>query len=179
MGYTLDVSSISSRLLRKRLMDKLHLPRDLVTLAMLSGMLDLLCVIPRDKVKGKGMAYVCSKLEKGKDSRKEMKKWNKFWLYFRRQWIPLLDRRNIYYKDGEYLDMVNHTNNGIERYNRRFNAIFPPKPTLITFVTTVEIKSRYQASRLDDVWTGKLRVESREEQSIPSIPTDYDSYILL
>ena len=32
------------------------MPRDLVTLTMLSGMLDLLCVIPRDKVEGKGIA---------------------------------------------------------------------------------------------------------------------------
>ncbi len=145
---------------------------------MLSGMLDVLCVIPRDEVEGKVIAYVCSRLEKEKDSRKEMKKWNEFWLYFRHHWIPLLDRWNIYNKDGKYLDVANHTNNGIERYNQYFNTIFPQKPTLIAFVTTVEIESRYQASRLDDVRTRNLRVESREEQSNPSIPINCDTYVV-
>ncbi len=144
---------------------------------MLSGMLDLLCVIPHDKVEGKGIAYVRSQLEKGKDSRKEKKKWAEFWLYFHRQWIPLLERLNICNKDGEYFDMVNRTNNGIKSYNRRFNAIFPQKPTLIAFVTTVEIESWYQATKVDDVRTGKMRGQTRMEQTIPSIPADYDTFV--
>jgi hypothetical protein len=140
-------------------------------------MLDLLCVIPRDKVEGKGIAYVRSQLEKGKDSRKEKKKWAEYWLYFSRPWIPLLERWNICDKDGEYFDMVNHTNNAIKRYNHCFNDIFPGKPTLIAFVTAVEIESWYQAMKVDDVRTGKIRVETRMEQSIPSIPADYDTFV--
>ncbi len=50
----------------------------------------------------------------------------------------LLDRWNIYDKDGEYLDMVNRTNNGLESYNRRFNQLFPTKPSLIAFAHGVE-----------------------------------------
>jgi hypothetical protein len=42
--------------LRKRLAVKLNIPRNLIKLAMLSGMLDLLCVNPRDQVEGKGIA---------------------------------------------------------------------------------------------------------------------------
>ncbi len=56
------------------------MPKNLLKLPMFSGMLDLLCVIPRDQVEGKGNAYVCLQLEKGKESRNEMKKWDKFWL---------------------------------------------------------------------------------------------------
>ncbi len=110
---------------------------------MLSGMLDLLCVIPRDEVEGKGIAYVRSELEKGEESRNVLGKWEKFWFYFRRQWIPLLDRWNIYDKDGKYLDMVNCTNNGLESYNHRFNQLFLTKPSLIAFAHGVEQESRY------------------------------------
>ncbi len=129
--------------LRKHLMEKLNMPKNLLKLAMRSGMLDLLCVILRDEVDGKGIAYVHSQLEKGNKSRKEMKKWDKFWLYFHRRWIPLLARWNICDKDGEYYDMVNHTNNGIACYNHHFNALFPQKPALISFVRAVEEESQF------------------------------------
>jgi hypothetical protein len=39
--------------LRKRLADRLNMPKNLIKLAMLSGMLDLLCVIPHDQVEGR------------------------------------------------------------------------------------------------------------------------------
>jgi hypothetical protein len=103
--------------LRKHLPDKLNMPKNLIKLAMLSGMLDLLCVIPRDQVEGKGIAYVRLQLEKGKESRNEMKKCNEFWLFLGCQWIPLLARWNICNKDDEYYDMVNCTNNGLKSYN--------------------------------------------------------------
>jgi hypothetical protein len=164
--------------LRKRLTDKLNMPKDLIKLAMLSGMLDPLCVIPCDKVEGKGIAYVCLQLEKGKDSRKEKKKWEEFWLYIQCQWIPLLDRWNICDKDGKYYDMVNRTNNGIESYNHRFNKLFPQKPPLITFVYGVEEESRFQAQTYDDVRTRKMREPTqRIEQKNPSIPATYNTFV--
>ncbi len=75
-------------------------------------------------------------------------------------------------KDGEYYDMVNRTNNGIESYNRRFGALFPTKPTLIAFVSAVEEESCKQAQIHDDVRTGKMKEPKRRiEQTIPSIPS--------
>jgi hypothetical protein len=107
-----------------------------------------------------------------------MKKWDEFRLYFRRQWIPLLARWNICDKDGEYYDMVNRTNNGLENYNKHFNALFPQKPALIAFVRAVEEESWFQAQAHDDVRTGKMREPNRRiEQTIPLIPSAYDSFV--
>ena len=107
-----------------------------------------------------------------------MEKWEEFQLYFRRQWIPLLERWNIYDKDGKHLDMVNRTNNGLESYNHQFNALFSQKPALIAFVHGVEEESWYQAQKYDDVRTGKMREPTRHiEQTIPLIPSAYDSFV--
>ncbi len=50
--------------------------------------------------------------------------------YFMRQWIPILTSWNLEV-EGETTDIVNHTNNALESYNRRFNALFPKTPSLI------------------------------------------------
>jgi hypothetical protein len=107
-----------------------------------------------------------------------MEKWDHFWLYFRHIWIPLLEKWNICDKDGEYYDMVNRTNNGIESYNRRFGALFPTKPTLIAFVSAVEEESHKQAQIHDNVRTGKMKEPKRRiNQTIPSIPSTHDRFV--
>jgi hypothetical protein len=54
-----------------------------------------------------------------------------------RQWMPILWRWNISENegpDGTTFDVVNRTNNGLERYNRHFNGLFNKKPSLLEFV---------------------------------------------
>ena len=74
--------------------------------------------------------------------------------------------------------MVNRTNNGLESHNHQFNALFSQKPALIAFVHGVEEESWYQAQKYDDVRTGKMREPTRHiEQTIPLIPSAYDSFV--
>ncbi len=62
--------------------------------------------------------------------------------------------------------------------NKRSFPLFPQKPTLIAFVCAVEEESRFQAQAHDDVRTGKMREPTRRiEQTIPSIPSAYDSFV--
>ncbi len=85
---------------------------------------------------------------------------------------------NICDKDGKYYNMVNRTNNGIESYNRHFGALFPKKPTLIAFVSTVEEESYKQAQIHDNIRTGKMKESKRLiKQTIPSIPSTYDRFV--
>ncbi len=68
-----------------------------------------------------------------------------------------------YLADGEYggnsYDLVNYTNNGLERYNRHFNSLFNKKPSLLEFVQIVEEENPISRTRktltLEDVEGGR------------------------
>ena len=165
---------------RKYLLKQCELSKEIAKEAMRKpGNLDLLCVIPREEVGTKGIRFLRNKLEKGKRklTKKERDGYDLFWKYFAKQWLPIVDKWNICAKDGDYYDMVNRTNNGLESYNRRVNQLFPSRPTLIAFVQVIEKESRYQAQLLSDIRTGKVAEPSRNEQTISAIPAEYDSFI--
>ena len=66
-------------------------------------------------------------------------KWDSFWTYFEKQWMSKVDSWNICNEDGSYKIFMNRTNNGLERYNRRFNGLFNKHhPSLIEFAEIVE-----------------------------------------
>ncbi len=69
--------------------------------------------------------------------------------------------------------MVNRTNNAQERYNKRFNALFPKKPSLFKFVQIVEAESRVQADDLRQVRTNRRREVERDDPTIPDIDRAY------
>ena len=117
---------------RRYLVKKLRMDEGSVTTAMKIGSLDLLSVIPREEVVEYGIPFLRSVLEAGKEP-KTVALWDKFWEYFHNTWISMLESWNICIGDDEYIDLVNRTNNGLERYNRKFNGLFPKKPSLITY----------------------------------------------
>ncbi len=86
-----------------------------------------------------------------------------------------LDRWNIANKenDGSHFDVVNHTNNGLERYNHHFNRLFRKKPSLLEFVQIIEKESRAQDQKLSNIKDGKRRKLEQEEQMITDIPPAY------
>ena len=65
------------------------------------------------------------------------------------------------------------TNNALERYNKRFNALFPKKPSLIEFVQIVEAESWYQADMLHQVHTNRQEEVERNKPTIPIIDPAY------
>jgi hypothetical protein len=117
-----------------------------IKVVMKVGGLDLLCVLPKGKIETYGIPYVCAKVEKGQTV-ETIGLWEKLWVYFDRQWMGIVDSWNICSKNREYTEMVNFTNNALESYNKRFNSLFPKKPTLMEFVQIVEQESRFQAEQ--------------------------------
>ena len=63
------------------------------------GMLDLLCIIPIEEVEEYRIPYLRSILEKDA-SKKDIDKWQTFWDYFLRQWMPILWRWNMSQMEG-------------------------------------------------------------------------------
>jgi len=99
---------------RRYLITKLGFLAEQIKLAMMVGVLDLLCMIPQDEVEDFGIPYVRSVIEYGL-SKAEIKKWDLFWEYFTKTWISILDSWNICLEDGSYKNLMNRTNNGLER----------------------------------------------------------------
>jgi hypothetical protein len=98
--------------------------------AMAVGGLDILCVLPRDEVENIGIPWLRNVLEFDIPEWEKKKLDKIFYPYFMRQWIPILTSWNLEV-EGETTDIVNRTNNALESYNRRFNALFPKTPSLI------------------------------------------------
>jgi hypothetical protein len=64
--------------------------------------------------------------------------------------------------DGTSYDLVNRTNNGLERYNRHFNGLFNKKPSLLEFFQIVEDESRFQDQKNTIKYTtgGRIKIET-------------------
>jgi hypothetical protein len=72
--------------------------------------------------------------------------------------IPILERGEIAKNEvGSHFDVVNQTNNGLERRNRHFNGLFNKKPSLLEFVQIIEKESYLQDQKLLDIRYRKRR----------------------
>ena len=74
---------------------------------------------------------------------------------------------------GSPVEIVNRTNNALESYNRRFNALFLKQPMLIEFAMIIEKESREQAQIRQDIVTGRKQEPERKDIWIPTIPESY------
>ena len=101
---------------------------------------------------------------------------DKFYAYFRKQWLRISKNWNIREEDGHFLQMVNRTNNGLESYNRRFNSIFPKTPSLLEFNASVKNESIRQEAILNDIRDGKRHEKVRPAVWIPDIPVCYNKF---
>ena len=81
--------------------------------------------------------------------------------------------------DGTTFDVVNRTNNGLERYNRHFNGLFNKKPSLLEFVQIVEEESHFQDQKNTDIRCGRRKEVEREERTIPVVPQAYLDFLNL
>ena len=107
-------------------------------------------------------------------SKEAVEKWDLFWVYFVRQWLPILDSWNVCIEDDRQKSIMNRTNNGLESYNKRFNKLFPDgKPGLIDFVRTVETESRWQATRMDLLRRNNEQEPTYQGVTIPKPPKAY------
>ena len=79
----------------------------------------------------------------------------------------------LYDDDGKSYDLINRTNNGLERYNRHFIGLFETKPDLFQFIRILQHETRYQVKKLSDIWKVRRREVDRDLVTIPQIPNSY------
>lgn len=140
------------------------------------GGLDLLCILPQAEVATYGIPYL-EQMYNFNASEECVAKWSMFWTYFTKQWMPILKSWNICIGNyGDIKEVVNRTNNRLESYNRKINALFPKKPSLIEFIEIMEAESRNQAGILDDYRSGKKKEREMLSQTIPTIDNSYHDF---
>ena len=137
----------------------------------------MLCIIPQDEVEEYGIPYVCSIIEEDLDDT-EIERWDIFWEYFDRQWVPVLDSWNICDEEGKCNELINRANNGFESCNKQFNGLFEKKPSLREFCEVFEAESRYQAQFLEDIRMGRMYRPTYQGVSIPAVPRAYRVYVV-
>ena len=105
----------------------------------------------------------------------ERERWDQFWDYFSKQWMPIKDSWNISGEDDQYRKYVNRTNNALESYNRHVQELFKRggKVKLLEFVEITEKESRQQPQYLHDIHNGRQKQPTRDNNCIPKIPVEY------
>ena len=72
------------------------------------------------------------------------------------------------------------TNNFSERYNKRFNALFPtPHPSLATFVEAMKTESESWVTKWKEARSGKIEPRKAGELVWPETPSDYTEFWML
>ena len=172
--------------IRKHMIEVLYFHKALVSLFMEVGKLDLLTVIPVEEILPYGIPYLRELMESDLTylsdiyesddinfvEEDERERWDQFWDYFSRQWMPIKDSWNISGEDDQYRKYVNRTNNALENYNQRFQELFKcgGKVKLLEFVKITEHKSRQQVQYLDDIRNGRRKQPTRDNNCIPNVP---------
>ncbi|OWY99627.1 LOW QUALITY PROTEIN: hypothetical protein PHMEG_00029342 [Phytophthora megakarya] len=146
----------------RRKMKALQIPEREAAIAMRKGVLDMLTVIPHNKIEGPGIQYVQDKIrsicaEENVAFTEPL--WELFWSYFRKSWLKTYKPSvwNVHDVDEA---MVSRTNNPLERFNREINAALPsPHPSLPAFVAMIQALSQRHVDRIDDM--AKCRAKKR------------------
>ena len=156
---------------------KLH-----IDMMMTRNVLDILTVIPRDEIYSKGIPYVKSIILPviiGDEN--EMVKMGQFWKYFKKHWCS--DKKyiatwNINEPSNEgYLELINRTNNALERYNRSLNEMFPmAHPSLLAFIKVLEEESRKVVKYVMNISLGHEIAPDHLPCSYGGIPLIYKTY---
>ncbi len=92
---------------RRYLTEELRFSMEEVEYGMQVGVLDLLTIIPQDEVESFEIPYVRSLLEKDLDE-EGARKWDMFWQYFAKQWLPIKDTWNVTREKHIALDRIQY-----------------------------------------------------------------------
>ena len=174
--------------IRKHMVNKLGFHREYVGEFMQPGQLDLLNILPHDEIKEYGIPFLRDRVESNLselselykqdgivfDKDEELDRWDIFWQYFKRQWLPIKDSWNFYNLRASDMNELKQTNNGLESYNRRFHELFKRGAVgLDEFVEVCEKESRDQAEALEDIRKGKCKVPKCYSKTVLEIPDAY------
>ncbi|EGZ06521.1 hypothetical protein PHYSODRAFT_404894, partial [Phytophthora sojae] len=133
---------------------------DEVDLAMREGCIDRLTIIRRMDITLRGVHDVQSMIKRDCEARGigySRPNWKKFWKYFKKTWINKFKPEwwNI---NSVSEDIVNRTNNPLERYNRTLISVFNGgHPDITRFISVIEEQSRENVRLLDDISNRRAR----------------------
>lgn len=145
------------------------MPKDESAIAMSFGVFDMLTVVAPDKISVQGVAWVKREIKKRCDRKSitySREKWNKFWAYFAKTWLETYppDLWNIY---GVQRQIVNRTNNPLERFHRELNARIKTHPSLNNFVRVIEQFAREYVVLRKSIISGDATAPVRPPMRFP------------
>ncbi|KAG3107568.1 hypothetical protein PI125_g12614 [Phytophthora idaei] len=147
-------------------------------LAMREGCIDRLTVIRRCDISFRGIRDVRRMIKRdcGDQATSYSKEnWKKFWKYFKKTWVKkgLPEWWNV---NGLHDDIVNRTNNPLERYNRTLNDAFSVRhPDVIQFINVIEEQSRENARLVNDISIRRATAPAHAEpQQAPRFESESD-----
>ncbi|KAK1941006.1 hypothetical protein P3T76_007712 [Phytophthora citrophthora] len=153
----------------RRAMKRFAIPVEECAIAMSRGVVDMLTVVSPSLIE-RCIKWVKHEIrqrctESGTSYSKV--KWRGFWGYFQRTWLDHYDvsEWNV---AGLNNELVDRTNNPLERFNRELNNRFPkPRPSKATFVGVIKSLSAEYVQRLADIPRGRARRPPRELIQLP------------
>lgn len=132
-------------------------------------------MIPPEDVVKKGIPYIKTKLVVGDKA----KQFDEFWAYFIETWCDgryKITDWNIYALLGkeEEGELINRTNNALERYNRVLKSKFrAPHPGMVDFIEVIKKLQVDEFTELQNIKRGVSVPPMHEDVYKPSIPYDY------
>lgn len=111
-------------------------------------------------------------------------KFDAFWKYFVKTWTQYYDVTswNLFHMIGDpsaRSQLLQRTNNCLERYNREMNEAYPvAHPNISMFVSVIKQKSNEYLSRIKRVQSGaEMPPAHNTHINIPDIPLSYTNFV--
>ena len=110
-----------------------------------------------------------------------MVKMGQFWKYFKKHWCSdekYIATWNINEPSNEgHIELINRTNNALERYNRSLNEMFPtPHPSLLAFIKVLEEEGRNRVTYVTNISLGHEIAPIHLPCSYGGIPLIYKKF---
>ncbi|POM76611.1 Hypothetical protein PHPALM_6126 [Phytophthora palmivora] len=161
----------------RRKMLKLKITEEEVALATREVCIDGLTLIRRCDIVFRGIPDVRRMIKrdyKDQGILYSRKSWKTFWKYFTNTWIMKFVPEWWNVNDLNE-DIVNRTNNPLERYNHTPNDAFSvPHPDVVQFISVIEKQSRDNVRLINDIPNHRARAPSHASpQRAPRFESDY------
>ena len=145
-----------------------------------SGLLELLTEIPIEDIDKYGIPFIRKLMEE--DELASPNKFNKFWTYFKKTWLEVYNPQcwNIYrFKhniENRPLEIVNRTNNPLERYNKHLNGKIKSHPKMLPFIDALREEIQHQYLKLEMIKKNQKVSNTTRCPSTIIVPTQYDTF---
>ncbi|ETK90458.1 hypothetical protein L915_05783 [Phytophthora nicotianae] len=161
------------QVLRRKMVD-LRIPDSQIKSALGPGKLDSLAVIPVDQIAKKSVRYIRSIV----DETRAKTKWNAFWKYFLKTWMERYDATtwNVQEMMRVGVDVINRTNNPLEKYNRDFASRMSTHPGLLAFIEGTKREAARYIRRIEDIKHLRQTASQHAPPAKLEIPEDYESF---